>query len=253
MTVTAYAPPRDLVSKVNRRMTQWRASRPAMLRFEEPILSITFDDFPTSAADTGARILEAHGARGTYYAAAGLSGKDGPCGKNFAPVDVRRLAAAGHEIGCHTFGHADCARRNVFDTLQDLAQNRDALISMGVTQPSRTLAYPYGETSSQLKDGLPPRFFSARGVLPGINVGRADLAQLRAYPLFGDGAMARVRSAMKRAAKRKGWVIGFTHDIADTPSAWGTSAADLDALLREAHVLGFTVLPVSAALERRLT
>jgi peptidoglycan/xylan/chitin deacetylase (PgdA/CDA1 family) len=250
MTV-AYAPRRDLVSKVRRRMTQHYAARPATLSFAEPILSITFDDFPANAAVEGARILERHGARGTYYTASGMAGVEGPCGVGYTAADIARLAAAGHEIGCHTSSHEDCAQRDVFSTLEDLARNRDALLNMGAPSP-RSHAYPYGETKPQVKDNLPPRFMSARGILPGLNVGAADLAQLRAYPLFGDGGMERVMKALKVAAKRNAWVIGFTHDVAETPSPWGTRSDELEALLSEARKLGFVALPVTAALERRL-
>lgn len=252
MNPLAYTPPRDALSKVRRRATQWRAARPAKLRFDAPLLSISFDDFPVSAVETGAQILEAHGARGTFYATAGMADTDGPCGRNFSAHHIPRLLDAGHEIGCHTLEHADCAQRATFDTLRSLARNRDALNEMGAREPARTLAYPYGETTHALKKSLPPRFYSARGVLPGVNVGRVDLAQLRADALFGDGWQVRVDAALKRAAKRKGWLIGFTHDVADTPSPWGTNGQDLDALLKRAHALGFTVLPVSAALDRRL-
>lgn len=247
----AYSPPRDLLSKMRRRLTQERAARPARLQFVEPILSVTFDDFPAAAADAGARVLERHGARGTFYASSKLADTDGPCGRNFSPRHVARLASLGHEIGCHTSNHADCARRDVFTSLEDLARNRDALMAMGAASP-RAHAYPYGETTRELKDGLPPRFASARGVLPGLNVGKADLAQLRAFPLFGEGALTHLHQAMKVAAKRNAWVIVFTHDVSDEPSAWGTRTADLEALMRTAHALGFTVLPVSAALQRRL-
>lgn len=246
-----YAPPRDLASKARRRMTQWRASNPARLHFDEPVLSITFDDFPVTAADNGARILEGHGARATYYAAAGMMGKDGPCGRNFGEGDVQRLVAGGHEIGCHSYAHEDAAQNDVFSTLEDLARNRDALMAMGARSP-RTHAYPYGETTSSLKDGLPPRFATARGILPGVNLGLTDLAQLRAFAMFGGGWRERLQAGLKRAAKGKGWVIAFTHEVADTPSPWGTRGADLDAVLHEARRLGFTVLPVSTALERRL-
>lgn len=251
MTANAYSPPRDPIAKLQRRLTQARAARPAQLRFDQPILSITFDDFPVSAGEAGAEVLEAHGARGTYYASANLAESDGPCGRNFAAADLIRLAQAGHEIGCHSFDHDDCAKRPVFEVLQDLARNRDAFTKMGLNQPASALAYPYGETTLALKQNLPPRISSARGVLPGLNAGAADLAQLRAYAMFGRpfGAM---RAALKRAAKRKAWVIGFTHDISDAPSPWGTRTGDLDALLRTARELGFVVLPVSAALERRL-
>jgi peptidoglycan/xylan/chitin deacetylase (PgdA/CDA1 family) len=246
-----YSPSRDILAKLRRRTTQWRAARPAILRFAEPILSVTFDDFPASAADVGAHILERYGARGTFYASSGLAGADGPCGRNFSPADLRQLSMYGHEIGCHTASHGDCAQRDFFTTLQDLAQNRDALVAMGAAPP-RAHAYPYGEAHSALKENLPPRLTSARGVLPGPNVGRSDLAQLRAYPLFGGGALARIHADLRRASKRNAWIIAFTHDVSDAPSPWGTSAADLDALMRAAHRLGFVVLPVSTALERRL-
>lgn len=248
---TAYAPSRDLISKVRRRLTAERAARPVRFAFEQPIFSVTFDDFPASAADAGARILERHGARGTYYASSKMANVDGPCGPGFAPSDIARLARTGHEVGCHSATHADCARRDIFSSLEDLARNRDALMAMGAPAP-RTHAYPYGETSSELKDNLPPRLMSARGILPGLNSGPGDLAQLRAFPLFGDGGIARVMDALKQGAKRNAWVIGFTHDIADKPSPWGATAAELDLLLREAHKLGYVVLPVTSALGRRV-
>jgi peptidoglycan/xylan/chitin deacetylase (PgdA/CDA1 family) len=250
MTV-AYAPRRDLISKVRRRLTQHYAALPVAFEFAQPILSITFDDFPATAADAGAKVLERHGARGTYYASTGMAGVDGPCGAGYSADDIKRLVAAGHEIGCHTANHDDCAQRDVFSTLEDLARNRDALLNMGAPSP-RTHAYPYGETTRKMKDNLPPRFAAARGILPGLNAGPGDLAQLRAYPLFGEGGIERVLRALKSGAKRKAWVIGFTHDVSDAPSDWGTRSDELDLILREAHKLGFVVLPVSAALARRL-
>jgi len=219
------------------------------LRFDEPLLSICFDDFPVSAARTGAAILEAHGAHGTFYAAAGLAEQDGPCGVNFNADDARRLFDAGHELGCHTFAHADCARQDAFTTLQDIARNRDALADMGCGAP-HSLAYPYGETTPELKLTLPPRFGCARGILPGLNVGLCDLAQLRAYALFGPGAIVRAQSAIASAAKRRAWMIAFTHDVSDAPSPWGTRNVDLEALLHAAHKHGVTVVPVAAALAR---
>ncbi len=247
----AYVPPRDLASKLRRRMTQWRAARPVDLRFAAPMLSVCFDDFPVSAAEHGAQVLERHGGRGTFYAAAGLAEQDGPSGCNFTPAHARALAAAGHEIGCHTFSHHDCARRDVLASLHDLARNRDALTAMGCDAP-RTLAYPYGETRGALKRRLPARFAAARGVLPGLNHGPADLAQLRAYPLFGPGAMVRVHAALRRAVKQKAWLIVFTHDVAPQPSPWGTSIAALDALAASAREAGVAIVPVREALRRRL-
>lgn len=251
MTLSAYSPPRDLVSRVRRRLTARRNARPVNLRFDAPLLSITFDDFPASAADVGARILEAHGARGTYYASAGLIDLDGPSGRNFSRAHITRLLRTGHEIGCHTFAHTDCARHGTLDSLTDIARNRDALRDLGCP-PQQAMAYPYGETTRDLKAHLPPRFASARGVAPGLIRGATDLTQLTAYQLYGAGALRRARQALKQAARRNAWMIAFTHDVCNAPSQFGTRADDLDALLHLARELGVTVLPVTAALAQRV-
>jgi peptidoglycan/xylan/chitin deacetylase (PgdA/CDA1 family) len=245
----AYAPPRDLMSKIKRRMTQATHARPAKLAFDQPALSICFDDFPASAAEHGAGVLERYGARGTFYAAAGLADTDGPCGPNFSQADLGKLIASGHEIACHTYAHADCAQADVYDTLSDIARNRDAMRDMGVEHELRALAYPYGETSVDLKKSLPPRFASARGILPGLNVGAADLAQLHAYPLYGDD-ISLAHAALRRAAKRKAWMIAFTHDVSAAPSPFGVSIEALDRLVAQARSLGFMIAPVSVVLER---
>jgi peptidoglycan/xylan/chitin deacetylase (PgdA/CDA1 family) len=245
----AYAPPRDLVAKIKRRMTQATHVRPAKLRFDQPALSICFDDFPASAAEHGARVLERHGGRGTFYAAAGLAETDGPCGRNFSQSQLAPLIAAGHEIACHTYSHADCAQADVYDTLNDIARNRDAIRAMGVKTELRALAYPYGETSANLKEALPPRFASARGILPGLNVGAVDLAQLGAYPLYNDNLNA-AHAALRRAAKRRAWMIAFTHDVSSAPSPLGISIQALDRLVAQARGLGMLIAPVSFVLER---
>jgi peptidoglycan/xylan/chitin deacetylase (PgdA/CDA1 family) len=248
----AYAPPRDLMNKIKRRMTQATHVRPAKLAFDQPALSICFDDFPVSAAEHGARVLERHGGRGTFYAAAGLAETEGPCGRNFSKADLTRLIASGHEIACHTYAHKDCAQADVFDTLNDIARNRDAMRDMGVKTQLRALAYPYGETSVDLKEALPPRFHCARGILPGLNVGAADLAQLHAYPLYGS-ELSLARAALRRAAKRRAWMIAFTHDVSTTPSPFGVSIDALDRLVAQARGLGFMIAPVSFVLERART
>lgn len=244
-----YAPARHLAAKVGRRLTQWRIARPVQIAPPRPLLSISFDDFPQSAARLGAEILADHGARAAFYASASLEGQEGPHGRNFTREDVLRLAEAGHEIGCHTYGHVDGARRSVRDVLNDCARNAEALAAFGLGGPLRTLAYPYGETSFALKRALPQRFIAARGALGGLNLGRADRAQLRAAGFFGPDAFAHVQNDLIEAARRKAWLIVFTHDVANWPSAWGTTPQALRALLRAARALNFDILPVSQAAE----
>lgn len=245
----AYSPPRGLADKLGRRLTQWRAARPVRLSFAQPVLSVCFDDFPHSAAMEGAPILESFGARGTFYASAGLARKPGPCGPGFIAGDLARLTKAGHEIGCHTYAHMDCARIDAYSALGDLARNRDALAGLGHHLDLESLAYPYGETRASLKASLPPRIQCARGILGGLNQGRVDLMQLRANALFGADAQARMGRLLAQAVKRRAWLIVFTHDVADKPSPWGSTPEQLANLLAEAREAGFAMLPVREAVK----
>lgn len=251
MSAAAYSPSRDIAAKIKRRVIQAKAARPARLKLGQAALSICFDDFPRSAAELGAAILERHGGRATFYAAAGMAEQDGPCGINFNADDLARLAGAGHEIGCHTYAHEDCAKLDLYDALVDLARNRDALAEMGHQGRLQSLAYPYGETSAAFKSSLPPRFLSARGVTPGLNRGRVDAAQLRAFPLFGSD-LSRAHAALRVAARRNAWMIAYTHDVSETPSPYGVTPAALDHFVAAARQAGMLIAPVSLVLSRAL-
>ena len=113
-------------------------------------------------------------------------------------------------------------------------------------------------TSDQIIKAVTKTFASLAGLVFMLLM----IAQFIAYFNFSNmpsviavtlaGWLEQANIALKRAARRRAWLIGFTHDVADAPSPWGTRGADLDSLLHAAHRLGFIVLPVSAALDRRL-
>src|SRR5260370_38291838 len=92
-------------ARVSHRLATHLSVEPFRLRNETPMVSFTFDDIPKSAATTGARILEDHNARGTFYVSGGLVGTTE---QDWAAVDAQDIVALhrnGHEIGCHTFSH----------------------------------------------------------------------------------------------------------------------------------------------------
>ena len=80
-------------------------SRTVAMRNRRAIVSFTFDDFPQSAVLNGARLLENHGARGTFYLTGSYCGRVVDNVPQYGAEDLAVLAQAGHEIGCHTFSH----------------------------------------------------------------------------------------------------------------------------------------------------
>lgn len=239
---------RSLKAKVRRRLVQWIPARPHHIALQRPIVSFTFDDFPQSAATIGAPILEEAGVRGTFYACAQLAGTDGQYGRHFNADDIARLHLAGHEIGCHTFDHLDCAQAAVTAIASSLARNGQACAGFGVTTPLQSFAFPYGEAGFSAKRALPAHFTSARGIFGGLNHGLTDFAQLRAQKLYGEGSIERAMALIAEAKAKNGWAILFTHDVSETPSAFGTGPASLKALLAAAQ--GCDVLTVRDAAAR---
>ncbi len=241
-----YSPTETVLDKVRRKASRFVARRPQRLSFDRPVVSFAFDDAPVSAVTEGAAILEAAGARGTFYISAGLGGRESPMGPYAQAADAGRLAAAGHEIGCHTFSHLDCGRAASAAMTADVQRNLEALSTLGLS-PS-TFAYPYGEISPRAKRTLGPRYRALRTVRPGMIAGEADLNGLPAVGIEGPQGEARARAWLDKAKAANGWVILFTHDVRPEPSPWGCTPGALDRLVRGAIADGFTVAPVDEAL-----
>ena len=88
-------------------------SRTIAMPNRRAIVSFTFDDFPQSAVSNGARLLEEHGARGTFYLTGSHCGRVLDEAPQYGAKDLAALVQAGHEIGCHTFFPS--ARFHAFD------------------------------------------------------------------------------------------------------------------------------------------
>ncbi|MGB3627394.1 MAG: polysaccharide deacetylase family protein [Henriciella sp.] len=253
MTATAlsdYVPDRSLGAKIRRRLTRWQTAKPLSVAPRETYICFTFDDFPKSAAETGAEILDEVDAKGCYYACTGMAGTNGTMGKLFDERDLTALTGAGHEIAAHTQSHLDCARASTEDVLADIEANLARLKEMGHTAPVTQFAWPYGETRAALKPALIDRFAAVRGILPGTNGKGADLMQLSAYELDQtEASVERAAAAIQAAALNPTWLFVFTHDVSEIPSPWGTTPAHLRRLVRLARDTGAKLVTPSQAVQ----
>lgn len=218
-----------------------------------PTLSFTFDDAPANAATIGAGLLEAADMRGTYYIASSLLGHDSPCGPILDPAQLHRLAAAGHEIGGHSFGHLNALEVPADRFAADIAANRAALAAQLPGLAPRSFAYPYGAATWRTKQAALAQYTSCRGNRPGVASGRIDLGLLPANKLYAGQTTAQgLRALMAETIARHGWLILYTHDVGPTPSPYGCTPQDLAGAIELAQSLGLrvaTVGDVTAGLE----
>lgn len=225
--------------------------RTATIRLERPVVSFSFDDFPASAHETGARILEDHGAQGTFYAASGLIGQKRALWTIAGPDAIRDLHDRGHEIGLHTHSHRPSFLMGRRQFGADLAANRAALRRILPDLAHETFAYPFGLSTLSQKRTLGRLARASRSVQRGLNVGKVDLDFIRAYELTDRGlSLDELTRLLDDAAARNGWLVFLTHDIADRPTRFGASPALLTAALLGAARRGMDVLSIRDALTR---
>jgi peptidoglycan/xylan/chitin deacetylase (PgdA/CDA1 family) len=224
----------------------------ARLRHDRPIASFSFDDFPKSAWTAGGPILERHGAKATYYAVGGFSGRTVEGVEQYDEIDLRAVHASGHEIGCHTYSHERGPGVSSDELKGDVARNAAYLEGvLGDGYRPETFAYPYGEVSPRTKALFAKAFPLSRGIRPGVNGSLSDLSQLRAVPLEARSwTAAEVERWVAAAKASNGWLVFFSHDVADAPSPYGCTPAMLEHALSCVRGSGFEILTVKDALAK---
>ena len=215
-----------LVGAVLRKGARHHRSKPFAMRNSAPLVSFTFDDVPASAYVNGAAILEQHGLRGTFYIAAGICGTMDDT-EHWRVIDrdqVSALYQRGHEIGCHTFSHVKVDTVDAGQLNEECERNEALLNELCPGIELHNFCYPFGRVSLPRKLQLQDRFDSCRGIYEGINAGVIDLALLRVIELY-DRTLTpeKLRRVLRETKERNGWLVLYTHDVADPPSWIGSS------------------------------
>ena len=230
-----------------------RQSRSKMLPLNNagPTVTFTFDDVPASACETGVRLLERHGARGTFYVSGRDCGTASAGGEPHASIEqLKSIWANGHEIGCHTYSHS-AIRYISLDALDaELSNNRAVLQAIDSGIELRNFAYPYGDFSIRTKRHLEQRFDTCRSSHAGINSGTADLGSLHAWPLE-DATITpgKISELIAETVLTSGWLIFFSHEVKEAPNRYGVSPTLLDWALRTAKDAGCALTGVAQTLK----
>lgn len=239
-----------LLGRAVNRVIRATPSRTIAVPDSTPIVSFTFDDVPDTALTAGAGILEAHGARGTFYIAGGLEGRREADRTLITAEGCRELAARGHEVGCHTFSHRNLRHMGRTELLADLERNAGYLNAVDGGRDRRNFAFPYNAGALSARRTL-RRYRTCRAAGEAINRGPTDPGFLRAVeirqPETYAGALTRWIDDLVAAP---GWLIYFTHDIAAEPTPYGCTPETFDRLVAHAAARGCVIATVDQALDR---
>ncbi|MES5099198.1 polysaccharide deacetylase family protein [Agrobacterium sp. BA1120] len=215
-----------------------------------PIVSFTFDDVPETAHSAGARILDEHGVKGTFYIAGGLLGNKEPDRELISVEGCKLLADAGHEIGCHTFAHRAVRTLSSAALERDLDRNRNMLDSFDPNIGRRNFAYPYNQGSLRHRQAFAKRYTTARAGGDRINRGVVNRSYLWGMEIRQPESDAlALTSQIDTVVAQPGWLIFFTHDVSETPTPYGCRPETFATLVDYAVSKGCLVLPVRDALQ----
>jgi peptidoglycan/xylan/chitin deacetylase (PgdA/CDA1 family) len=221
------------------------------LSAKEKIVSFTFDDFPESAAENGASILESNNVRGTFYASFDLAGKDSASGKIVEKDAIEVLKNKKHEIGCHRFSHLNCAISSIKKIAIDCEKNRTYAKHQFRLQLS-SFAFPMGEIKPFAKKEVGKHYNSARIINKGINKSLIDLLALKSFPLYAKYPFKQYLGLLEFLDKNGGWLIFYTHDVAQKPSQYGCTIKLFDGMVLKCLEKKFEILNISSVVHNKI-
>jgi peptidoglycan/xylan/chitin deacetylase (PgdA/CDA1 family) len=243
--------PQRVTGMASRFLARQSRTKVLALRNARPMVTFTFDDVPASACELGAPILERHDARGTFYIAGKGCGTAGRGEQPHASIDqLRTIWANGHEIGCHTHSHAAIRHMSLGELDLELDRNRTVLRKIDTDIEVKNFAYPFGDMSVRTKRYLEIRFDSCRSGHAGINTVTADLGALDAWPLQNASLdRARVVELTAKVVLTRGWLIFYSHEVAEQPGRYGVSPALLEWAVGTAKRSGCVLTTIAGGLK----
>lgn len=222
-----------------------RPVRRVSLLPRESIVTFAFDDFPLSALSAGGTALEQRSARGTFYASFGLAG-DAAAGVG-SIEDLIAPATRGHEVASHTFGHLDATTTSPAALDADLRTNTATASAHGLTLSN--FAFPFGRHHRSSMLICQRHFRTARTTQHAVNRGPTDLYALRAVRLYSRNGINGCRDYIDDITRRPGWLIFYTHDVCETPSSYGCTPRDFEAVVDYTLAAGARIETVAGALD----
>jgi peptidoglycan/xylan/chitin deacetylase (PgdA/CDA1 family) len=191
-------------------------TKPGPLRWDQPLVSITFDDGWQSVYDHALPLLAQHDFRSTQYVNA--SSLETPNFMNAA--EVQQLHAAGHEIAAHSYSHVDLTSIGTNQLDKELRKGQEMLAAADLGTVD--FAPPFGRSDPQVDWYANQYFDTVRGTRGGINT-RQNLnpRDLLVFYVTDETTPDSLAAALAETSRVNGWLIVVYHQIAST-EATGT-------------------------------
>ncbi|MGC3982254.1 MAG: HAD-IIIC family phosphatase [Steroidobacteraceae bacterium] len=241
--------PTPMMAKISNRLARLDTTQSMKLRLNAPVASFTFDDFPASAYTIAGKMLEDAGVRGTYFAAGEFLNTSVDGIEYYNAELLKTVHENGHEIGCHAFNHVHLSRKGA-DFARNTCEKNSELMRgiLGEQFMMTSFAYPFGDVSPSVKRAMTQRFALCRGVYQRLNTGSVDVAQIRIVSLESRHWNEQdITNTIADACRNNSWLVFLTHDISNSPTPYGSTAAMIEFTLRALQQSQVPIMTLKAA------
>lgn len=201
--------------------------------FQEPLISVTFDDGWESVYKTAIPELQKYGIHSTQYVLTGTESYPG----YMSWQQIIAVQKAGHEVACHSVTHPDLTTLDYGDLQKQLIGCKDQLAEQ-INSPVTDFASPYGSYNSDTIDAIKKVYGSQRNIngiiADGISDADVNLASnFDRYNIIGvtvhrETTVQQLHQLVNYAAQRNGWLVLTYHQADDGPSQYGIDPLAMD-------------------------
>ncbi len=203
--------------------------------FNEPLLSITFDDGRESVYSNALPLLNKYGVKTTQYLLSGVSDDQ----QYLSEKQIAQFNASGHEIACHSDTHPDLTTLDTNQLTKELSHCKQTFSKYGIVN---NFASPFGHSNSTTIASIKNYFLSHRNtdgdITNGVNDKDVNTKQnLDRYNIISasirsDTTIEELRQAVDYTIKNNGWLVLTYHQIEDSSnSTFGLDPDSLDSQL----------------------
>jgi peptidoglycan/xylan/chitin deacetylase (PgdA/CDA1 family) len=222
--------------------------------FQEPLISVTFDDGWESIYKTAVPELQKYGIHTTQYVLTGTESYPGYMSWN----QIKSVQSAGHEIACHSVNHPDLTTLTYDDLQKQLTGCKDQL-GKQINGPVTGFASPYGSYNSTTIAAIKKVYGSQRNINGIIADGISD-ADVNLEPNFDryniigvtvrrETTVEQLQQLVNYAAQRDGWLVLTYHQADDGPSQYGIDPAAMDKQLAYLSGTPYRIVTIGEAIK----
>lgn len=221
--------------------------------FEEPLLSVTFDDGWGTVFSSAYPLLQKYGISTTQYVLSGEFDDQ----QYMSKKQVEVLQQTGHQIGCHTVNHPDLTALDASALQHQLLDCKQTLIKL--VGPIQDFASPYSSYSDATMAAIKQYYRSQRNTNgdptngvgdPDMNTAaNFDIYNLTAVTVHRETTAKEIKALIDYAIAHKSWLILTYHAVDDRPSDYGLDIEGIQQQLKTMSNSNIRIATIGSVLD----